>query len=319
VWLRGWPGTSGRPDLVELRGAWKPADAPFDAAQTITSPAVEAREPALALSSSGRALVAWTEIAADGSGPLLNYAIASSELPFAAGTPAAVPLGRETVLTEDRVTTTWLPGGRALVAWDSGQFEYADEVAPGAMLGPGVAIRKFQSGSEFSEQPVIAGAEAVRPVLAWDGRSPADFSASAVRYVIGANLPSFAGPSMPSASLVGKLKLAQGSVAVRVTCPEACTAAITATAYAQRLEDSESAAASAYSRLGALTHAVVALPAGGRKVARLRLVRSTLKRFCVTTRQGDDEALEVIVSVQTAHAGERRLILGEEPTSKGCR
>ena len=316
VWSKGQPGSRTRPEPVSVRAAWKAPAGAFQAAKTITAPGVEAREPALTLSNGGRALVAWSEIAADGSGPLLNYATATEGASLTLGGPGAVTFEQEGGLSGERgVSPVWLPGGKLLLAWDTGRVEYADEIAPGTPPGAGTAIRRDQGESEGPL--LLAGGEAARPVLAWAGRSPTDFSESGLRYVIGANLAAFTGPPTPSASLLGKRDLARAGVAVNVVCPEACVATITGGAYALRQEDPESAAAAAYARLGSLTAAHASLPSAGHKVLRLLLTRRTSKRFCATVRRGDQEAVELTATIRTS-AVERHVVLGEEPTSTGC-
>jgi len=316
VWSKGAPGSRTRPESVSVRAAWKPPAGAFEAAKTVTPPGVEAREPTLTLSNGGHALVAWSEIAADGSGPLLNYATATEGGSLTVGGPGAVTVEQEGELSgERRVSPAWLPSGKLLLAWDTGSVEYADEIAPGTPPGAGTAIRRDQGEGEGP--PLLAGGEGARPVLAWAGRSPIDFSASGLRYVIGANLAAFRGPPTPSASLVGKRDLARAGVAVKIVCPEACVATITGAAYALRLDDDESAAAAAYARLGPLTAAHASLPSAGGKVLRLRLTRRTSKRFCATARRGDLEAVELTATIRTS-AVERHVALGEEPTSTGC-
>jgi hypothetical protein len=316
VWSKEQPGSRARPEFVSVRAAWKPPAGAFQAAKTVTPPGVEAREPALTLSNGGHALVAWSEIAADGSGPLLNYATATEGASLTVSGPSTVRVKQEGELSgERRISPAWLPSGKLLLAWNTGNAEYADEIAPGTPPGAGTAIRRDQGEGEGP--PLLAGGEAARPVLEWAGRSPIDFSESGLRYVIGANLAAFRGPPTPSASLVGKRHLARASVAVNIVCPEACVATITGGAYALRQEDPESAAASAYVRLGPLTAAHTSLPSAGHKVLRLRLTRRTSKRFCATARRGDQEAVELTATIRTS-AVERHLALGEEPTSTGC-
>jgi hypothetical protein len=316
VWSKGAPGSRTRPESVSVRAAWKPPAGVFEAANTVTAPGVEALEPALTLSNGGRALVAWSEIAADGSGPLLNYATATEGGSLTVGGPGAATVELEGALSgERRVSPAWLPGGKLLLAWNTGNVEYAEEIAPGTPSGAGAVIRRDRGESESS--PLLVGGEAAPPVLAWAGRSPTDFSASGLRYVIGANLPAFTGSPSTSASLVGKRDLARAGVTVNIVCPEACVATITGAAYALRQEDPESAAAAAYARLGPFTTAHASLPSAGGKMLRLRLTRRTRKRFCATARRGDLEAVELTATIRTS-AGQRHVVLGEEPTSTGC-
>lgn len=316
VWSKGAPGSRTRPEAVSVRTAWKPPAGVFEAAKTVTAPGVEAREPVLTLSNGGRALVAWSEIAADGSGPLLNYATATEGGSLTVGGPGTATVELEGALSgERRVSPAWLPGGKLLLAWNTGSVEYAEEVALGTPPGAGTVIRRDQGEDE--SPPLLVGGEAAPPVLAWAGRSPIDFSASGLRYVIGANLPAFGGPPTPSASLLGKPDLARAGVTVNIVCPEACAATITGAAYALRQEDPESAAAAAYARLGPLTAAHASLPSAGHKVLRVRLTRRAGKRFCATARRGDLEAVELTATIRTS-AGQRHVVLGEEPTSTGC-
>lgn len=320
VWLKGNSGEPRRPKLVALRAAWRSSPGPFNAPQTVSPPGVEAREPALVLSGEGRALLAWSEIGADGSGPLLNYATAEPEAPLAAGVPAAVTLNPQGGLNpEGGVTATWLPNGDALLAWDGGRFEYAEEVAPAAPLGPGIPIRAYQDeDAVFPEQLQLVGGEAARPVLAWVGRSPSDFATSAVRYVIGADLPSFAAPAAGAASLLGGHAVAAEGVTVTLQCTEACSATVTGAAYALRPEDDESAAASAWATVGRLTPIEVSLRSAGQHSLELRLTGRARKRFCRTARRGYREAVRVTAVIRTSHAGTQPVVLGEEPTSRGC-
>jgi hypothetical protein len=316
VWSKGQPGSRTRPESVSVRAAWKPPAGVFEEAKTVTAPGVEAREPALTLSNGGHALVAWSEIAADGSGPRLNYATATEGSLLTIAGPGAGPVEVEGALSgESRVSPVWLPGGKLLLAWNTGSVEYADELTPGTAPGAGTAIRRDQGESESS--PLLVGGEAAPPVLAWAGRSPIDFSASGLRYVIGANLAAFRGPPTASASLLGKRDLARAGVKVDIACPEACVATVTGAVYALREEDAESAAAAAYARLGPFTAAHASLPSAGGKVLRLRLTRRARKRFCTSARRGDLEAVEVTATIRTS-AGQRHVALGEEPTSTGC-
>ncbi len=319
IWSKGAPGSPTRPESVSVRSAWKPPAGAFEAANTVTAPGVEAREPALTLSNGGHALVAWSEIAANGSGPLLNYATATEEGPLTVNGPGAVTVEAGAELAGERgVSPAWLPDGKLLLAWNTGNVEYADEIAPGTPPGTGTAIRRDQGEGGLSERPpLLAGDEAARPVLAWAGRSPTDFSASAIRYVIGANVAAFREPPTPSASLVGKRDLARSGVAVKLVCPEACVATISGAAYALRRGDPESAAAPSYAKLGALAAAHASLPSAGGKVLRLRFMRRTSKRFCATARREDLEAVELTATIRTS-AVERYVVLGEEPTSTGC-
>jgi hypothetical protein len=317
VWSKGQPGSHTRPESVSVRAAWRPPAGAFGAAKTVTPPGVEAREPALTLSNGGSALVGWSEIAADGSGPLLNYATATEGGSLTVGGPGAVTVEPEGGLAGERhVLPAWLPGGKLFLAWATGNVEYADEIAPGTPPGAGTAIRRAQGDGEGP--PLLAGGEASPPVLAWAGRSPTDFSASGIRYVIGANLAAFSGPPTPSAGLVGEHDLAQAGVAVKIACPEACVATVTGAAYALRLEENaESTAAATYARLGPLTATHVSLPSAGGKVLRLRLTRRTSKRFCATARRGNLEAVELTATIRTSTV-ERHVALGEEPASTGC-
>lgn len=318
AWSKGAPGSRGRPESVSVRAAWKPPAGAFEAAKTVTSPGVEAREPALTLSNEGHALVAWSEIAADGSGPRLNYATAAEGSSLTVNGPGDVTIGAEYELSGERVVSpTWLPGDKLLLAWHTGNVEYADEIAPGTPPGAGTVIRREQSESVSEGMPLLAGGEAVPPVLVWVGRSPTDFSASGLRYVIGANLPAFRGPPAPSASLIGKRDLARSGETVNITCPEACVATVAGAAYALRQEDPESAAASAYANLGPLAAAHASLPSAGSEVLHLRLTRRTRKRFCATVRNENVEAVELTATIRTATV-ERHLVLGEEPTTTGC-
>jgi hypothetical protein len=316
VWSKGPPGSRTRPEPVSVRAAWRPPSGAFEEAKTVSPPGVEAREPALTLSNGGRALVAWSEIAADGSGPLLNYATATEGNSLTVSGPGAVSV--EAQGEPSGVSPTWLPGGKLLLAWDAVNVEYADEITPGMPPGAGTAIRGDLGEDGLSESPpLLTGGEAAPPVLAWTGRSPADFSASGLRYVIGANLAAFSGPPTPSASLVGKRDLVRAGVAVKIVCPEACVATVTGAAYALRLENAESAAASAYARLGPLTATHASLAPAGDKLLRLRLTRRTSKRFCATARHEDLEAVELTATIRTS-AVERHVVLGDEPTSTGC-
>ncbi len=283
VWSKGQGGSIGRPEAVSVRAAWKPAGGGFEAPQTVTTPGVEAREPSLALSKGGRALVAWSEIAADGSGPLINYAIATEGHFLTLGGPGAATVESEGDLRgERRVSPVWLPGGKLLLTWDTRNVDYADELVPGAPPGAGSAIHGDEGEGGLASPewpPLIAGDEAVPPVLVWAGRSPSDFSASGVRYVVGANLPAFGGLPTPSASLVGKRDLARAGVTVKIACPQACVATITGAVYGLRPEDEESAAGAAYVRLGPLTSGRGSLPVTGSKLLRLRLTRHASRAF----------------------------------------
>jgi hypothetical protein len=314
VWLKGRKGELSRPYPVALRYAWREPGQAFGAPQTLTSPGVEARQPSLSLSSQNRALVAWEAIDADGSGPLLYYGSGSPGESLEAHGPFVATL--EPHGLESALFVTWLPANRVLIGWSAGATELADELAPGTPITPGVPIRRRQS--EFEESLAITGAEGGRPVLAWIGASRSDFSSGAVRYVVGANLPAFAGPPSASASLFGGRDIVAAGVSVNVTCPESCAVTVGGHAYALRPEDRENAAASAYTNLGALPAITRSLGGSRSNTLRLTMPRHIQALFCRTVKRGDNEAVEVSVTTRSARAGERHLILGEEPTSIGC-
>ncbi|HXB15900.1 MAG TPA: hypothetical protein VNV44_09185 [Solirubrobacteraceae bacterium] len=318
VWLRGTAGNTGRPKLVPLRASWRNAGASFQSAQTVTAPGVEARAPALALSADGQALIGWSEVTAEGGPPVLNRAVAAPGNAFVAPAPLNATLDPVEGLSDaSSVAAAWLPGGRQLLAWESAHRELAGEIETGATAIGAVPVRKVHAEAlESEERDVFVGGESGPPVLAWIGHSPGDFSVAAVRYVIGAGLPGFATPPAPSATILGNREVTSGGLSVGLSCPMACSAAATGTAYALRGEDRENAAASAYGPLGPLKAAKVSLPAAGSDVLRLKLAHATRVRICRTARRGDAEAVAVAVAVDAA-GQEWHLTLGTEP-SKVC-
>ncbi len=322
TWLRGPRGQNGRPEPVALRAAWRTLGGTFQPPQTVTPPEVEAREPVLDLANQARALLAWSEITADGAGPLLNHATAAAGASLAASSPIAASFGeQDTLFGEANLAATWLPGGRALLAWATGERELADDITPGVPPGPEVRIGRNQAAepeASSSALVTVGGSEAAAPVEAWIGRSPADFSGEGLRYVIGANLPAFSTSPVPSARLVGKRDLANVGVEVRVACPQACTGSIGGTVYSLRYENNEDAGAAAYAALGSLTPVRLALPTGGSRLLRLKLPRGTHERFCRTARRGNAEAVEIAAAITDSGGAQRHLVLGEQPNARGC-
>ncbi len=86
TWLNGLQSGNG-PHAVALRAAWRHMGDGFAPTQTVTPPGVEARGPAVALSPSHGALIVWSEITSDGSGPVLSHATAAAGAGFTAGRP----------------------------------------------------------------------------------------------------------------------------------------------------------------------------------------------------------------------------------------
>jgi hypothetical protein len=174
TWLNGID-SSDRPEVVALRAAWRRQGAAFSAPQTVTSAGVEAREPVVALSPDHRALIAWSEITSDGSGPELNYATAPVGASFTAGSPIIAALGEHPELQD-----AWLPDGSALMLWRGGGGLLADHWTPGGIFPASGIVARLGEG----ESALLAAGGASAPVIAWIGRSPLDSAAEAVRYMV---------------------------------------------------------------------------------------------------------------------------------------
>jgi hypothetical protein len=315
TWLRG-PSEASRPEPVALRAAWREPGAAFGAAYTVTAPGVDAREPAVAFPAGGSALIAWSQLNADGSGPDLDYAAGAAGATLSAAGVTPVSLAQKQVQPQ----AGWIQDGSAVLLWRDGADVLADRFVPGSPLGPPTTIGHLTSSEEPSEELQLAANGTSTPVLAWIGRSPADSAGEAVRYLPAGGLSGNPQPPEPVASLIGSRRLARAQgVTVGAECPEACRLTATGDLFGLREENAEEAAGTSYRPLGALRTASSSLAAGERKLIDLRTPRETLKAFCRSSRRGDRYAVEVRITIRLAGGVERHLTLGDSPTGRACR
>lgn len=314
TWLRG-AGATSRPEPVALRAAWREPGAPFTAAVTVTAPGVDATEPAVTFPAGGSALIAWSQLNADGSGPDLDYASAAAGSTLTAAVVAPVALAKKQV----QLQPGWLADGSAVLLWRGGADVLDDRFVPGAHLGPPTTIGHLTSSyGEPAEEVQLAANGASAPVLAWIGRSPTDSATAAVRYLPAGGLSGAPQPPEPVASLTGSRRLARArGVTVRVECPEACRLTVTGELFGLREENAEEAAGTSYRPLGALKGLSSTLLAGERKLLVLRAPPAALRAFCRSSRHGYKNAVEVRVSV-LAGGVERHLALGDVPMGRAC-
>ena len=315
TWLRG-PGEVSRPEPVALRAAWREPSAAFSTAYTVTAPGVDAKEPAVAFPAGGPALIAWSQLNADGSGPDLGYAIGAAGATLSAADVPRISLAKKQV----QLQAGWLGDGSAVLVWRGGADVLADRLLPGSPLGPPASVGHLTTSyEEPAEELQLAADGASTPVLAWIGRSPSDSASEAVRYLLAGGLLGNPQPPEPVASLTGSRQLARArSVTLSVACPEACQLTTTGELFGLREENAEEAAATSYRPLGALQTASSTLLAGERGLLRLRAPRETLTAFCDSSRHGYSDAVEVHVSVRLDSGVERDLTLGDSPTGRAC-
>lgn len=310
TWRKG-PLGSNRLEAVALRAAWRNPGAAFLPTQTVTSPGVEAREPAVALNSGGRALIAWSEIASDGSGPVLNYATAPVNGSFTTESPIVASRGEHSELQD-----AWLPDGSALLSWRGGGGLLAEHWTPGGRLAaPSLVVRL----GEESALMVAGGAGA--PVIAWIGHSPLDFADEGVRYVVADGLVGDEhAPTVPVLGLTGSRDpVRQRGVAVDIQCSEGCVVTARAHAFALRTENSEEPAGAAYRDIGAFltTHRI--LPADKAELFRIQSTRKLLRAYCRSVRSDDSDAIEVRVAVRGLISNvTNNFVLGENPSGYSC-
>jgi hypothetical protein len=274
TWLYGLPWW-GRPEAVALRAAWHPASGGFGPIQTVSSAGVEAREPAIALGSDGRALIVWSEITATGSGPVLNYATGAVDAPFAAGTPINAPVAER----EAEPSAEWLADGSVVLLWKGDHGALAARWAPGdAFPAPSILAR-----AQGLPPVEMAAGGASDPVFAWDSHpSPFVPLTGQIRYVIA---DAAGGPPHPVvASELGLQHRArltrQHGVAVVVHCVEACRLSVRARLLAQRSLGSAST-----EPLGAFAPLVKTLSANRDATLRLATTPRLMRAYCRALRR----------------------------------
>ncbi len=321
TWLTG-EHTIGRPHVVALRATWRSQGGPFAPAVSVSPPGVEAREPAIALSPAHGALLAWSEITAAGTGPVLNYATAPVGGAFAAASPYIAvanegPQSQEPLELQD----AWLPNGSMLMLWGSQDLLHLEHWSPSSALPVPIVAARLQAVS-FEEEPVLlATGGAGSPVLAWIGRSPSDSETEAVHYAIADGLVGPArGDPAPVLKLAGSRDpVRERGVSLDVQCAEACAITAHARLFGVRKENLEEAAGDAYHELGSLLALHRTLLADTTQILRIRSTSRLLDAFCRSARRGDSDAIEVRVSVRGLLSGEQRnAVLGQAPLSGSC-
>ncbi len=298
----------GRPAPVAVRAAWIPAGGSIQAPFTVSEPGVEAEAPSVAFAPDGRALLAWSEIAADGHGPLLDVAFGAPDRPFATVAPTSVALPAYTT-----PEAGWLADGRALLAWAQPR-ENLEAIAPGGTTEPVLVLPVFPSGPML-----LAAGGAGPPLLVWIGASPQDGATEAVRFLdagtlFGTPAPAFA-PSAELASTTGS------QVVVRLNCPEACSYTASARLYGLRSQNAEEAAGTAFHAVASYPSSSGSIQAGAAAAIVLRGGSAMQRARCSAARHGRKLDVEVTVRVTATDgvSAHRTLELGEKPQGGSCR
>jgi hypothetical protein len=309
-WLHG--PYSGSPVPVSLRAAWALPGAAFSPAQTVSSPGVEVDGRAVALSPTGRALIAWSELTSTGAGPVLSYAVAEPGGAFAETPDVSGPLGEAT-----GVRAAWLGEQSALITWQAAHGVFADRWTPGGPFPAPVAV----AGVGDDARRVLAAGGASAPVLAWIGRSALDTASTAVRYLFASGLGGATQASIATISLPAHQDLTKRHVlALSARCVERCALSASAGLFALKRENVEEAAAASYREVGSLHPLRRTLPAGVTETLRLPLRPRLLRMLCRSIRRGDEQGLEARVSVRDLTTGAvRKVVLGGQPGHRGCR
>ncbi len=278
-------------------------------------PGVEAREPAVALNPERGALITWSEITSDGSGPVFNYATAPVGAAFTVGSPSVAAPDEERTGLQD----AWLPDGSALMSWHTEGNLFAAHWTPagGSLPAPGVVIHV---GHESTETLLTAGGSGA-PVLAWIGDSPLDSSSEAVRYTFATGL---VGPapteSEPMLALTGSRDLVRThGIAIKVRCAERCALTASARIFALKTDNAEEAGGNAYHKISAFLTLHRTLRAKKTEVSKIRSTQQLLQTYCRSVHRHDDDAVEIRVSVRgLATDAEHAVVLGETPNGQSC-
>jgi hypothetical protein len=308
-WLHG--SYSGSPVPVSLRAAWAAPGAAFSPAQTVSSPGVEVNGRAVALSATGRALIAWSELTSTGAGPVLSYAVAEPGGSFAETPDVSGPLGEGA-----GITAAWLGDQSALITWRAANAVLADRWTPGGPFPAPVAVAGVGDAGR-----VLAAGGTSAPVLAWIGRSALDTASTAVRYLFATGLGGETQAPIATISLPAHQDLTKRHVlALSARCVESCALSASAGLFALKRENVEEAAAASYREVGSLRPLRRTLPAGVTEAVRLAMQPRLLRMLCRSIRRGDEEGLEARVSVRDLVTGTvRNVVLGGRPGSHGCR
>lgn len=308
-WLHG--PYSGSPVPVSLRAAWAAPGGAFSPAQTVSSPGVEVDGRAVALSPTGRALIAWSELTSTGAGPVLSYAVAEPGGGFTEMPDVSGPLKEGA-----QITAAWLGDESALITWRATNGVLADRWTPGGPFPAPVGV----AGVGDARRVLAAGGTSA-PVLAWIGRSGLDTASTAVRYLFANGLGGEMQASIATVSLPAHQDLTKRHVlALSARCVEICALSASAELFALKRENVEEAAAASYREVGSLRPLRRTLPAGMTETLRLAVRPQLLRMLCRSIRRGDEQGLEARVSVRDLRTGAvRNVVLGARPGSRGCR
>jgi hypothetical protein len=309
TWLFGLSSVGSRPHAVALRAAWRLPRAGFGPTQTVSSPDVEAREPALALSPDGRALLAWSEITSSGLDPQVSYATAS---PGGAFNPAMVLLSA--IGEEPGLAAALLPDGSALLSWHEDGGIFAARWSPGRALPiPTFVARLGELGSA-----IMAAGGVSDPVFAWIRDSGLSFFANQVQYVIANGLDGPVHPVVaPVLALTANRNLKrQHGLLIVVRCSERCR--LVATAHIVALRKRTSASGSETDDIGSFLPLHRQLPGSQRNVLRLESTAKLLRAYC-RERRHRDVKVEARLSVRGLDTGAiQAIVLGDSPGGASC-
>jgi hypothetical protein len=305
TWLFGLPRQS-RPEAVALRAAWYTAGRGFGPVQTVTSAGVEAREPAIALSADGHALIVWSEVTATGSGPALNYATSEAGATLLTATPFDAPAAERGA----EPAAEWFPDETAVLLWKEDRGTFAIRWTPGdafpapSLVAPGEASVEMAAGG------------ASDPVFVWDSyESPFGPPTGQIRYVIA---DSAGGPPHPVvASLLevqrhARLTRTHG-VAVLARCVEACRLSVSA-----RLIEQRSVGSTITEPVGAFAPLVRTLAANRDATPMLATTPPTMRAYCRALRH-HAIGIEAHLTARGVPSGATQTItLGEQISTRPC-
>jgi hypothetical protein len=305
TWLFGLP-QQNRPEAVALRAAWQIAGRGFGPVQTVSSPGVEAREPAIALGTNGRALIVWSEITATGSGPVLNYATGEAGATFLTGTPIEAPTAERGA----EPAAEWLPDETAVLLWKENHGTFAVRWTP----GDGFPAPSLVAPGEASVELAAGGAS--DPVFVWDSYEyPFGPPTGQIRYVIA---DSTGGPPHPV--VASRLEVQRHArltrehgVAVVAHCVEACRLSVSA-----RLIEQRSVGSTTTEPVGAFAPLVRTLAADRDATSILATTPATMRAYCHALRH-HAIGIEAHLTARGLTSGATQTITqGEQISTRPC-
>jgi len=308
TWLYGLSSPSDRPQAVALRAAWRGPGAGFGPTQTVSAPGVEVREPAVALSPEGRALVGWSEITSSGSGPQLSYATADPGGAFSPSTATGVSFAENSELVVSfELGVAWLPGGSALMSWEHAGTVSAVHWTPGGMFSIPTVVAHV---GEFGGAMIAAGGPS-DPVLVWN--------VGQLRYRVADGLVGPARPAVaPILSLTGNNDLKhQHGLDLVVRCSENCRLAASASVLAPTGYNRKTGAETD-TELGALRPLQRIVPGEQTTTLRLPIASSVLRTYCRARRRHQVEVRAHIVATALANGAGQEVTLDAIPSARSC-